>query len=80
MSFFIEDDQMGKYNTICDKASNSIKKEIDIKPVKSEKYLERKKILKKSYEGRINTILHNYKMSKEVFHCFCLSVFRSTHS
>ena len=58
----------------------TVLKKIVIKPVKSEKYLERKKILKKSYEGRINTILHNYKMSKEVFHCFCLSVFRSIHS
>ena len=28
----------------------------------------------KIYGGKINTIFHNHKISKEGFHCICLSV------
>ena len=51
-------------------ASNIINKELDIKPVYNEKYLKAKI---KSYNGKINTNLHNNKIPEDS-QCICLSV------
>ena len=42
MSFLIKvDELLKKYNEICEKLSNSIKKEFNSKPVYNEKYLKK---------------------------------------
>ena len=46
MSFLQKMKMLEKYHKICDKINGSIKKEIDIKPAKSERYLRTKKIKK----------------------------------
>ena len=60
ISFLIKDDKLlEKYNEICDKVSNSIKKGFDSEPVNKEKYLN---IKIKSVKGKINTKFHNDKI------------------
>ena len=46
------------YNEIWEKVKNNIKKKIDSEPLYNEKYLKAKI---KSYNGKINTNLHNNK-------------------
>ena len=59
MSFLIKDNKLlEKYSEIWDKVNNIIKKGFEIQ----------------SYEGKINTTFHNYKVPKEDSHCNCLSV------
>ena len=59
MSFLIKiDELLEKYNKIWEKVNNSIKKEFDSEPVCNEKYLKAKI---KSYDGKLNTNLHNIK-------------------
>ena len=61
--FLIKDNELlEKYNEICQKVRNSIKKEFDTEPVYDEKYLKTKI---KSYKGKINTTFHNNKIPKE---------------
>ena len=60
-----------KYNEIWKKISNIIQKEFDSKSVYNEKYLKTKI---KSYNGKINTNFHNYKIPKEGCQCICQSV------
>ena len=60
-----------KYNEICDKVSDIIKKVFDSEPVYNNEYLETKL---KSCEEKINTIFHNGKLPKEVFYCIRLLV------
>ena len=50
MSFLQKMKMLEKYHKIFDKINGSIKKEIDIKPAKSEKYLR----TKKNQKGKIN--------------------------
>ena len=70
MSFLIKDNELiEKYNNIWDKVSNAIKKGFDSEPVYNEKYSKTKI---KSYEGKVNTNLHNNKMPKESLHCIYL--------
>ena len=74
--FLIRDDELlkkydEKYNKICNKVSNSIKKRFDSKLVYNNKYLKTKV---KSYEGKINTIFHDYGMTEDDFHYIFLSV------
>ena len=72
MSFLIKDNEMlEKYLEIWDKISKVIKKGFDSEPVYNEKYLKTKII---SYEGKINTIFHNDRMSEKSSHCICLSM------
>ena len=60
MSFLIKDDELlEKYNKICEKVSNNIKKGFDSEPTYKEKYLKTKV---KSYEGKINTNFHHDKI------------------
>ena len=54
-----------------DKVRNIIKKGFDSVPVYNDKYLKTKI---KSSEEKINTKLHNNRMSKEGFQCICQSV------
>ena len=60
-----------KFNEICKKVSNIMKKEFDSKPVNNEKYLKTKI---KSYNGKINTKFYNNKIPKEGSQGNCLSV------
>ena len=60
-----------KYNKICNKVSNSIKKGFDSKLVYNNKYLKTKL---KSYEGKINKIFHGSGMTEDDFHYIFLSV------
>ena len=74
--FLIRDDELlkkydEKYNKICNKVSNSIKKRFDSKLVYNNKYLKTKV---KSYEGKINTTFHDYGMTEDNFHYIFLSV------
>ena len=63
MSFLIKDEKLlEKYNVVCKKVINIIKKEFDSKPAYSKKYL---KIKINSYNGKININFHNSKISKE---------------
>ena len=72
MSFFIKDQKLlEKYDQICKKVSNIIKKEFDSNPVYNENYIKTKI---KSYNGKINTNFHNNKITKEGCQCICLSV------
>ena len=54
-----------------DKVRNIIKKGFDSVPVYNDKYLKTKI---ESSEEKINTKLHNNRMSKEGFQCICQSV------
>ena len=74
--FLTRDDELlkkhgEKYNNICNKVINSIKKRFDSKLVYNNKYLKTKV---KSYEGKINTIFHDYGMTEDDFHYIFLSV------
>ena len=61
--FLLKDNELlEKYNEICQKVRNSIKKEFDTELVYDEKYLKTKM---KSYKGKINTTFHNNKIPKE---------------
>ena len=61
--FLREDNELlGKYNVICSRVSNTIKKGFESQPVYSEKHFNTKV---KSSEGNINTNFHNDKMSKK---------------
>ena len=72
MSFLIKDNEiLEKYNEICEKVKNSIKKEFDSEPVHNQKYLKAKI---KFYNGKINSNFHNNKISKETSQFICLSV------
>ena len=72
MSFLIKDNELlEKYNEICEKVKNSIKKEFDSEPVHNQKYLKAKI---KSYNGKINSNFCNNKISKETSQFICLSV------
>ena len=72
MSFLIKNDELlEKYKKIWDKVSNSIKKGFENKPVCNEKSLKTKI---KSYDGKINTNLHDDKLLKKGSYCICLSV------
>ena len=52
ISFLIKDDELlEKYNEIQKKVKNSLKEELDSKPIYNEKYLKAKI---KSYYGKIN--------------------------
>ena len=63
VSFLIKDEKLlEKYNAIWKRASNIIKKGFDSKPVYKEKHLKTKI---KSYNGKINKIIHNNKITKE---------------
>ena len=53
------------------KFSNIIKNEFDSKPVHNEKNIKTKI---KSYNGKINTNVHNNKIPKEGSHYICLSL------
>ena len=73
MSFFIKDDGLlEKYNEIWEKVNNIIKKEFDSEAVYNDKYL---KAEIKSYNGKINTNIHNNKTPKERSQFIYLSVF-----
>ena len=73
MSFFIKDDGLlEKYNEIWEKVNNIIKKEFDNEAVYNDKYL---KAEIKSYNGKINTNIHNNKTPKEHSQFIYLSVF-----
>ena len=62
-SFLIKDDKLlEEYNEIWEMVKNSIKKEFDCKPVYNEKYLKAKI---KSFNGKINTNFHSYKIPRE---------------
>ena len=50
---------------------NSIKKRFDSEPVCNEKHL---KVRIKSYNGKINTLFHNSKITKEGSYLICLLV------
>ena len=68
----IEDDELlRKYNKNWNKFSCSIKKEFDSERAHNEIYLRTKV---KSYEGKINTDVHDNRISKEGSHCICFSV------
>ena len=56
------------YNGIWEKVKNNIKKKFDSEPLYNEKYLKAKI---KSYNGKINTNLHN---NKRRFSFICWSV------
>ena len=56
------------YNEIWEKVKNNIKKKFDSEPLYNEKYLKAKI---KSYNGKINTNLHN---NKRRFSFICWSV------
>ena len=72
MSFLIKDEKLlEKYNEICKKVSNIIKKEFDSNHVYNEKYI---KIKIKSYNGKINTNFDNNEIQKEGSQCICPSV------
>ena len=61
--FLLKDNELlEKYNEICQKVRNSIKKEFDTELVYDEKYLKTKM---KSYKGKINITFHNNKIPKE---------------
>ena len=71
-SFLINDNELlEKYNEICEKVKNIIKKEFDGEAVYNEKYLKAKI---KSYNGKINTNFHNNKIPKKNPKFICLSV------
>ena len=53
------------------KVKNSFKKEFDSEAVYNEKYLKAKI---KSYNEKINTNSHSYRIPKESSKCICLSV------
>ena len=55
-----------KHNETLDNFSNTIKNGFDSELVKKTKI--------KSYEGKITTNVHNYKIPKEGSRCFCLSI------
>ena len=72
LSFLIKDNELlEKYNEICEKVKNNIKKEFDIEPAYNKKYLKTKI---KSYNGKIDTNFHNNKIPKEESRCICLTV------
>ena len=65
------DELLEKYNEIWEKVKDSLKRELDSKPVYNKKYLKAKT---KYYNGRINTNFHNNKIPKEDSQYLCLSV------
>ena len=64
------DELLEKYNEICEKVKNRLKKEFDSESVYNEKYLKAKI---KSYNGKINTNFHDNKIPKEGSQFVCLS-------
>ena len=65
ISFLIKDNELlKKYNEICKKVKNSLKKEFDWKPVYLEKYLKPKI---KSYNGKINTNFYDKEGFQFIF-------------
>ena len=72
MSFLIKYlNFLERYNKIWKKVTNVIKKEFDSKPVYNEKYVKNKM---RSYNGKIDTNVHNNKIPKEGCQFICLSV------
>ena len=72
MSFLRKDDELlERYNEICKKVKNSLKKDFHSEPVYNEKYLKAKI---KSYDGKINRNFQNNKIPKEDSQYICLSV------
>ena len=66
--FFIKEEKVfDKYNEICEKVSNDIKKEFDGKPVHNEKYLKTKI---KSYIGKFHKIFTIIKYQKKTLNVF----------
>ena len=59
-----DDELLEKYNEIWKKVKNRLEKEFDSEPVYNEKYLKAKI---KSYNQKINTILHDKKNTKRDF-------------
>ena len=70
MYFLIEDDLLGKYNTIWDKVSTDIKKEFDSKPVYNKIYL---KTTIKSHGNEV-TDFYDKKIPKLDHNHTCLAV------
>ena len=71
MKLIWDDELLEKYNDIWEQVKNDVRKEFDSEPVYNEKYLKAKI---KSYDGKMNTIVHNNKISKECSPCICLQV------
>ena len=71
MKLIWDDELLEKYNDIWEQVKNDVRKEFDSEPVYNEKYLKAKI---KSYDGKMNTIVHNNKISKEGSPCICLQV------
>ena len=70
--FFIKGDELlEKYNEIWEKLQSTLKKLIVNQYIYNEKYWKAKI---KSYNGEINTNLHNIKIPKEGCHCICWRV------
>ena len=64
-----DDEFLKKYNKVCNKVSNRIKKGLDNKSAYKEKYLKTKI---KPYGGKVKTNLHDDGIPKEGPHCICL--------
>ena len=63
MSFLIKDEELfEKYSKTWEKVKNSLKKDFDSEPVYNKKYLKAKI---KSYEGKLNTVFYNNKITNE---------------
>ena len=63
MSFLMNDEELfEKYNKTWEKVKNSLKKDFDSEPVYNKKYLKAKI---KSYEGKLNTVFYNNKITNE---------------
>ena len=72
MSLLIKDDELlEKYNEICKKVKDSLKREFDSKPVYNKKFLKAKIRYSKR---KINTKFQNNKIPKENYQYICLSV------
>ena len=72
MSLLIKDDELlEKYNEICKKVKDSLKREFDSKPVYNKKFLKAKI---RYYKRKINTKFQNNKIPKENYQYICLSV------
>ena len=72
MCFFIKGDELlEKYNEIWEKLQNTLKKLIVNQYIYNEKYWKAKI---KSYNGEINTNLHNIEIPKEGCQCICWRV------
>ena len=72
MSLLIKDDELlEKYNEICKKVKDSLKREFDSKPVYNKKFLKAKI---RYYKRKINTKFQNNKIPKENYQYISLSV------